>query len=84
MKPIRFTAHALWKLGIAQEMGIEIDENSVAEAVRGPREVLLGYSGRSIAQVILDEAHLLRVVYEENDEIVLITLYPGRRQRYES
>ena len=83
MKPIRFTAHALEKLALAHQSGFQIDENTVVDAIREPRDVFLGYSGRSIAQVVLDELHVLRVVYAENDEIVLVTLYPGRSHRYE-
>ena len=37
---------------------------------------------RVIAQIDVDERHVLRVVFEENDEILVVTLYPGRRGRY--
>jgi len=37
-----------------------------------------------IAQKVIDDEHVLRVVYEiEGDEIVIVTFYPGRRKRYE-
>jgi hypothetical protein len=37
-----------------------------------------------IAQCFLTDALLLRVIYEEiNDEILVVTLYPGERKRYE-
>ena len=43
-----------------------------------------GYKGRMVAQKRLDERHVLRVVYEDKPEhILIITLYPGRRERYE-
>lgn len=45
---------------------------------------LEGYGGRKIAQGPLDESRVLRVVYEEKgDDIIIVTFYPGRRQRYE-
>lgn len=83
MKPIRFTAHALEKLTLIQIYGFEVDQDSVVNTVQQPDEVFLGFSGRFIAQTVLDETHVLRVVYEEGEEITVVTLYPGRRGRYE-
>ena len=49
-----------------------------------PDNIEKGYKGRLIAQKELDEDHVLRVVYEkEADKIIIITLYPGRKKRYE-
>ena len=82
MKPIRFTPHAFEKLDLLRGWGFAIDEESIMNAIQQPQEVLVGYLGRSIAQIELDEEHVLRVVYEEGEEIIVVTLYPGRRQRY--
>jgi hypothetical protein len=84
LKPVRLTPHALEKLGLTQRQGFVIDEETVVAAVRKPLAVSPGFSDRLIAQGVLDEEHVLRVVYEENDEITVVTLYPGRRRRYES
>lgn len=52
--------------------------------VKNPEKVLPGKHGRLIAQEVLDEEHLLRVIYEDKGkEIVIITFYPARRERYE-
>jgi hypothetical protein len=65
--------------------GFPVEERTVEEAIRRPEELLLGYGTRFIAQIALDERHLLRVIYEEHGEAVLIvTLYPARRSRYEN
>ena len=49
-----------------------------------PQKLEQGYGGRAIAQKGLDHDHVLRVVYEEHpDELVIITFYPGRRERYD-
>jgi hypothetical protein len=72
------------KLGLTQQQGFVADQETVIEAVWRPREAFSGYQGRLIAQTILDEDHTLRVVCEENGEITVVTLYPGRRRRYES
>ncbi len=82
MKPIRFTVHALEKLELMREWGFVIDEEMVIEFLKHPQDIIHGYSGRFIAQSMLDENHVLRVVYEEGEEILVVTLYPGRRQRY--
>jgi len=43
-----------------------------------------GYKNRLIAQKGFDETHVLRVVYESVEKkFVVITVYPGRRSRYE-
>ena len=49
-----------------------------------PEKLMEGYKGRKIAQRSFDPDHVLRVVYEEHPgETVIITFYPGRRERYD-
>jgi hypothetical protein len=84
VKPIRFTLHSLEKLRIIQQQGFKVDEEIVKEVVQSPQAVLLGYAGRLIAQAVIDQDHLLRVVYEDAQEISVVTLYPVMRRRYES
>ena len=67
-----------------QQSRFNVEEETVVRAIRSPLEVFQGYSGRTIAQTDLDEAHVLRVVYEEGQVITVVTLYPGRRRRYEN
>ena len=84
MKPIRFTAHAQQKLELIGAVGFSADQRTVEEIIRHPHSLDHGRSGRLIAQGLLDETHVLRVVYEEgSDHIAVVTLYPGRRSRYE-
>ena len=61
-----------------------MDEETIISLIHEATEIHLGYSGRLIAQDSLDEEHVLRVIYEESDEIMVVTLYPGRRERYEN
>ena len=64
--------------------GVEIEEDFIRKTVIEPDNIEKGYKGRLIAQKELDEGHVLRVVYEEEaDKIIIITLYPGRKKRYE-
>ena len=84
MKPVRFTRHAREKLLLTQGQGFSVDEETIVSVIQEAAEIFLGYSGRLIPQGTLDEEHVLRVIYEESDEITVVTLYPGRRERYES
>jgi len=63
---------------------ISIDRNFVIETVRSLDKLETGEVDKLIAQKRLDENVVLRVVYREfNAFILIITLYPGRRSRYE-
>ena len=84
MKPIRFTNHARQKLLLTQRQGFSVDEETIIRVIQEAKEIHLGYSGRLIAQDSLDDEHVLRVIYEESDVITVVTMYPGRRERYES
>jgi hypothetical protein len=58
-----------------------IRESDVLLAVRNSDSMSLGYEGRSIAQKAMDDL-LLRVVFEQNEFITVVTVYPARRKRY--
>ena len=84
MKPVRFTQHALEKLELLRKWGFTVDPESVIGDMADLHESTSGYGGRFVARLQLDEEHILRVVYEENGEIVVITMYPARQDRYEN
>jgi len=84
MKKVNFTNHARLKIDLLKKHGVEIEEDFIKKMVIEPDNIEKGYKGRLIAQKELDEDHVLRVVYEEEaDKIIIITLYPGRKKRYE-
>jgi len=84
MKEIRFSDHAQLKLEVLASHEISIDQNFVIETVRSPDKLETGEVDKLIAQKRLDKNLVLRVVYREfNAFILIITLYPGRRSRYE-
>lgn len=84
MPDITFSQHARVKLQVLSRHGFTIEEANVIEAVTEPDSVEEGYLGRKIAQKVLTETHVLRVVYEEGLQgMLVVTLYPGRRERYE-
>ncbi|MBW4555620.1 MAG: hypothetical protein KME59_06735 [Trichormus sp. ATA11-4-KO1] len=84
MKEIRFSDHAQLKMEVLASHEISVDPNFVIETVRSPDKLETGEVDKLIAQKRLDENLVLRVVYREfNAFILIVTLYPGRRSRYE-
>ena len=62
-----------------------VRKEDVIKTIKEPEKVEKGRKRRVIAQRTIDIEHVLRVVYEERgNEIVVITFYPARRGRYES
>jgi hypothetical protein len=76
-KPIWFTAHARQRMATYQ-----ITEEEVTVCVRAPVKVLNGYNGRKIAHRIRN-SYVVRVIYEENGLITIVTVYLARKDRYE-
>ena len=76
--------HAQIKIELLKNHGMVIAEDFVNNAVLKPDKVEKGYKERLIAQKKMDRDHVVRIVYEEHDDYFLvITVYPGRRDRYE-
>ncbi|KFD40552.1 hypothetical protein HX99_01110 [Peptococcaceae bacterium SCADC1_2_3] len=81
---IDFSVHLLLKIEILKSHDINISKEIIEDIVRFPDKIEMGYKGRQIAQKGFDETHVLRVIYETKPEkILVITVYPGRRSRYE-
>ena len=76
---IKITKHAedrMRKYGLGKVLLIK--------AVLDPDCIVKGKFGRKIAQKTLDERYLLRVVFEEKGEqLIVVTCYKARRERYE-
>ena len=83
-RPIRITNHALEKLADERQRGFEVDERHAIEILRQPEQVTPARAGRKFAQSPIDERHLLRVLFEEEAEgLVIITVYIAARAQYE-
>lgn len=84
MKKNVFSLHALNKIQILNKHQIFVNKNLITKIITKPDRIESGYKNRLVAQGVLDDKHILRVVYEESEEeIKIITIYPGRRSRYE-
>ncbi len=80
---IRFTSHAKEKLLRLAKIGIT--KEKVIKTVKNPEKIVNGYFGCKIAQRFLSNKLVVRVVYEKKEnEILIITVYPGERRRYEN
>ena len=82
--PVRFTLHALDKLDLVVEQGFSVQIERVTEFVRSPPRIYQGSNDNLIVHVPLDDEHILRVAFvNSSEEIVVVTVYPSRRSRYE-
>ena len=82
-KLVRFTKHARKKFDDLKELGFTVSEQQVLETISNPEKVDRTVDP-PIAQKSVSERHVLRVVFvEEDDEIRVVTFYPGRKDRYE-
>jgi len=81
---IHFTDHALMKIELLKTHGVKVSRELIEDTLRNPDIIDTGYKNRLIVQKRITDRHVLRVVYERKDEeITVITMYPGRRSRYE-
>lgn len=81
---IEFSLHSLLKIEILKSHGINVSKEIVEDIIRNPDRIDVGYKERLIAQKGFDDMHVLRVIYESRPEkLYVVTLYPGRRSRYE-
>jgi len=80
-----FCKHAEAKFNILRQHGIIISKKEIIDVVLGPEKILSGGHFRKIAQKPFNSNKLLRVIFEETkDSIIIITFYPAKRRRYEN
>lgn len=78
-----FTKHANTKLILVKQAGFNITKTKVKQTIFHPLRTEERNDGTFITTTLLDQDHVLRVVYRrEDDIIVVITFYPGRRKSY--
>ncbi|NMG83380.1 MAG: DUF4258 domain-containing protein [Methanosarcinales archaeon] len=82
---IKYTSHAEIKFDILKRYGINYLKSQIEDVLQNPEKVEDSRKNRKIAQKQVNSKHLIRVVYEEKDnDLVVITFYPARRKRYEN
>ena len=81
-KTITLSPHAKEKLKRLVQIGIS--EEKIIQTIQNSEILIAGYFGRKIVQSLLTDELLLRVIYEEMDNnILVVTVYPAKRRRYE-
>jgi len=84
-KKIVYGIHAEEKFEILRRHGFVLTKKQVRETLQKPDRIEEGFRGRKVAQRRISKKHVLRVIYVEGqNEIAVVTFYPGRRSRYES
>ena len=68
MKKIIFSSHANNKFGILRKHGFNVTRKMIVSAMETPDKIEMGYKNRKIAQKIIDERHVIRVVFEDIQE----------------
>jgi len=81
---VEFSPHSLLKIEILRSHSFDLSKEIVEDVIRFPDKVEVGYKDRLIAQRNLDDTHVLKGFYEiKQEKNLIITVYPGRRSRYE-
>lgn len=84
-KSIELNQHAVLKIEVLATHGITISPEIIIDTIRSPEKVEFSGGEKYIAQKRLNETLVLRCVYREYaDRILVITHYPVRRSRYET
>ncbi len=79
---ITFAKHALEKFAVLERHQFSVSKEQVLEAVQSPDLIDESRLPLLIAQKSIDPEHVLRVVYrQEESVIVVITFYPGRKKQ---
>ncbi|MBO9361720.1 MAG: hypothetical protein J7452_05905 [Thermoflexus sp.] len=80
---IRYTVHARYKFDLLARHGFPIHEEQVVDALLG-LDVAIPREDRLIAKKRIGERQVSRIIYgEEGEGLIVITFYPGRKERYE-
>jgi len=85
MKRITYYHHALEKFELLEKHGVQFTQQQIEKILKNPDKILPGNQpNRKVAQGVVSDSHLLRIIYEEyTDYLEVVTFYPARRSRYE-
>lgn len=82
---IVFTKHALEKFAVLKRLGWNITKTKIRQIIQMPKWKGTSRYGQETAMSIVDEKHIIRVVINrEDDIIVVVTFHIARRGTYES
>ena len=73
------------KLPILKSQGWDINEERIKDTLLNPKWTGISPYNQPTAMSLIDENHILRVVFNKNDDIIFaVTIVVTKRGRYES
>lgn len=82
---IVYTKHAVEKIKEIKNEGWFITKVKIELTIRNPKWKGITRDGEETALCLIDDEHILRIVFDNKDDIIkVITFHIGRRGRYES
>lgn len=73
------------KIPKLKTLGWNITKSKIIQTIKRPKWKGVSRFGQPAVMSLLDERHILRVIFEEKNDIIrIITIYPARRGTYES
>lgn len=82
---IIYTKHATEKFKELKNEGWVITKAKIEQTIKNPKWKGVTKDGEKTALSLIDEKHILRIVFDKKDDIIkVITFHIGRRGRYES
>jgi|GEM_PF-1302970 len=82
-KEIVFTEHAVFKLRLLKDHGFTITKEMVRNTIRRPDFTTEEKYGRMATHKDLYGGLVIRVIYDEDVNIVVVTVMVARREKYE-
>lgn len=80
-----YTKHAIEKFVELKKLGWVVKKDKIKTTIRRPRWSGISKHGQETAMILVDEKHILRVVFDRIDGIIkVITFHIARRGKYES
>ena len=83
---IVFTKHVLEKkIPLIRSLGWDITKAKIRQAIKKPKWRGTTKHGQPTVMILVDEGHILRIVFEKESDIIrVITVHIARRGTYES
>lgn len=82
---IVYTKHAVEKFEILKRLGWKITKIKVNKTIKNPTWKGTSRFGQETAMCLIDERHILRVIFDHDGDIIkVITFHPARRGTYET
>ncbi|MEE8168668.1 MAG: hypothetical protein V3T58_07340 [Candidatus Hydrothermarchaeales archaeon] len=80
---IVFTEHAVFKLKLLKDHGFTITQETVRNTIQDPDFTTEAKYGRKAAHKNLYGGLMVRVIYDADVNILVVTVMVARRERYE-